>query len=198
MHHLQTCRNPIGTNHSEREKETCLAFNPYFTNNEQFQRNVIFLHINPNVVLPYIPNIPSCSRYLCHPKSGPQTSKLQLKIRLLHLQYLDDTAFWLDDYDYRAPETNIFAPENRPKLPQKERIVFQPSIFRCELLVWRRVGSDKNAVLQNPKVTVHWYCLVNRDLYNRLPWSKYNWIVQPPIIKLITSCFSLLRWCHGS
>ena len=35
------------------------------------------------------------------------------------------------------PETNIFAPENRPS--QKERIVFQRSIFRCELLVWMRV-----------------------------------------------------------
>ena len=34
------------------------------------------------------------------------------------------------------PETNI-VPENRPS--QKETIVFQPSIFRCELLVSRRV-----------------------------------------------------------
>ena len=37
-------------------------------------------------------------------------------------------------------ESNIFAPENRPKLPQKETIVFQPSIFRCELLVAGRVS----------------------------------------------------------
>ena len=38
---------------------------------------------------------------------------------------------------YTLPETNIFAPENRPS--QKETIVFQPSIFRCELLVSGRV-----------------------------------------------------------
>ena len=36
--------------------------------------------------------------------------------------------FWMDT----LPDTNV-APENRP--PQLERIVFQPSIFRCELLV---------------------------------------------------------------
>ena len=37
------------------------------------------------------------------------------------------------------PETNI-APENRPS--QKEGLVFQPSIFRCELLVSGRVGMN--------------------------------------------------------
>ena len=38
------------------------------------------------------------------------------------------------------PETNSkFAPENR--LSQKERIVFQPSIFRCELLILGMVPS---------------------------------------------------------
>ena len=36
------------------------------------------------------------------------------------------------------PETNI-APEDRPS--QKETIVFQSSIFRCELLVYRRVST---------------------------------------------------------
>ena len=38
-------------------------------------------------------------------------------------------------------ETNI-APENRPS--QKERIVFQPSIFRCELLVSVRILRDSS------------------------------------------------------
>ena len=38
------------------------------------------------------------------------------------------------------PKTNIFAPENRPKR-QKERIVFQPSIFRCKLAVSFRDGN---------------------------------------------------------
>ena len=39
------------------------------------------------------------------------------------------------------PKTNTFAPENRPKLtPQKETsLVFQPSIFGCELFVSGRV-----------------------------------------------------------
>ena len=39
------------------------------------------------------------------------------------------------------PETNVFAPEKRPS--QKETIVFQPSIFRRELLVSGRVPTGK-------------------------------------------------------
>ena len=40
----------------------------------------------------------------------------------------------------RLPETNDkFAPENR--VSQKERLVFQPSIFRGELLVLGRVDD---------------------------------------------------------
>ncbi len=41
---------------------------------------------------------------------------------------------------FTLPETNI-APENRQS--QKETIVFQPSIFRCELLVSGRVNGVK-------------------------------------------------------
>ena len=34
---------------------------------------------------------------------------------------------------FTLPEANIFAPENRPKTPQKEtKRVFQTSIFRCD------------------------------------------------------------------
>ena len=40
------------------------------------------------------------------------------------------------------PETNI-SPENRPKPNRKVRIVFQPSIFRGELLVSGRVHTYK-------------------------------------------------------
>ena len=51
-----------------------------------------------------------------------------------------------DENIFTLPETNSkFAPENSPKLPQKERIVFQPSIFRVELLV-------SGSVIQLPSV----------------------------------------------
>ena len=52
--------------------------------------------------------------------------------------------FWKDSptTDTALPETNM-APENRP-YPKKERIVFQPSIFRCKLLVSGRVFGQKN------------------------------------------------------
>ena len=40
---------------------------------------------------------------------------------------------------YTLLETNM-APENRPG--RKRKIVFQPSIFRCELLVLGSVGHD--------------------------------------------------------
>ena len=44
------------------------------------------------------------------------------------------------------PETNgEFTPENRPS--QKEMIVFQPSIFRCELLVSGSVFIDSFIVV---------------------------------------------------
>ena len=45
-----------------------------------------------------------------------------------------------EDNEDTLPETNI-APENRPS--QKETIVFQPSIFRCELLVSGRVDLGR-------------------------------------------------------
>ena len=52
--------------------------------------------------------------------------------------------FWKDSptTDTALPETNM-APENRP-YPKKERIVFQPSIFRCKLSVSGRVFGQKN------------------------------------------------------
>ena len=39
-----------------------------------------------------------------------------------------------------TPWNEQFAPENRPS--QKEMIVFQPSIFRCELAVSFREGKS--------------------------------------------------------
>ena len=41
------------------------------------------------------------------------------------------------------PETNIFAPENRPK-PNRKGSYFQPSIFRGKLLVSGRVVGGQN------------------------------------------------------
>ena len=45
---------------------------------------------------------------------------------------------------YTLPETNKFAPEKRPS--QKETIVFQPSIFRCQLAVSFREGKSLIAI----------------------------------------------------
>ena len=51
------------------------------------------------------------------------------------------------------PETNI-VPENRP--PQKERIVFQPSMFRGKLLVSGRVHPRKPK-MEPQKLTSWWF-----------------------------------------
>ena len=59
--------------------------------------------------------------------------------------------------DKTLPETNI-SPENRPK--PKRKVVFQPSIFRCELLVSGRVtrifmaGGQKNKTQEDLSITV--------------------------------------------
>ena len=47
---------------------------------------------------------------------------------------------------YTLPETSKFAPEKRPS--QKETIVFQPSIFRCQLAVSFREGKPLNHIWQ--------------------------------------------------
>ena len=52
---------------------------------------------------------------------------------------------------FTLPATNRsnskFAPENRPKRPKKETIVFQATIFRCELAVSFREGADSGEIL---------------------------------------------------
>ena len=51
----------------------------------------------------------------------------------------EDLWYFQHDFKYYPPWNKQFAPENR--FSQKERIVFQPSIFRCELLDSGRVRS---------------------------------------------------------
>ena len=59
----------------------------------------------------------------------PKKSPLKLQSDASHIQRLHPVNFQV----VTLPEANIFAPENRAKPNRK--VLFQPSIFRCNLLV---------------------------------------------------------------
>ena len=71
------------------------------------------------------------------------------------------------------PETNI-APENRPF--QKETIVFQPSIFRCELLVSGRVDRHRD------------FCFCQDVFFTKMdPQNRHQ---PPPVARGLRQCRS--------
>ena len=67
------------------------------------------------------------------------------------------------------PETNIFAPENRPfqNIP-KGRVIFQPSIFRCKPFVSGRVVGSFNPFWRNNPI--------------QKTICPSNWILSHPIL----------------
>ena len=71
----------------------------------------------------------------------------------------------------KHPKTNI-SPENRPS--QKERIVFQPSIFRCKLLISGRVS------IPSPPPSIHFSEILSKADLTHLPtW----WVSQQPAVE---------------
>ena len=75
--------------------------------------------------------------------------------------------------NYPSPETTKFAPGNRP--PEQERIVFQPSIFRGELLVSGRVTYPL------PFLFLWWHMLVSWRVNQILCYRKF---VKSPLIRI--------------
>ena len=76
--------------------------------------------------------------------------------------------FFLSRRSLTLPETNI-APENMAS--QKERIVFQPSIFRGELLVSGRVKLNKDMGVSKKSGTPKSSILIGFSLINHPFWG---------------------------
>ena len=82
------------------------------------------------------------------------------------------------------PETKRFAAENRPKLPQKETIVFQPSIFRCKLLVSGRVSLNSLGVVFYVEGFPAWSGCDESLIVTDISWSLPSFISSIPIPSL--------------